>query len=224
MVFLTISKKITSVVGPVLLKTGLNVRNAISYVLPGGSKTSRTSSALRDNPYLDMMLMIPYAQKLISLAIYEKSAEVVTQYNDQQREKMQEKSSSLDQMYDSLFGQQQKQQQQYSKKSISELRVKVFEEKIRPSLLPNESWSDVMKWRFNVRVIKWARTEFLISKYGPAIREALDAYPQIRSSPQLSKHPTQRMLMNLARGRPLNSSSNSSYNTSSTTNNNKEKQ
>ena len=224
-------------IGPVLLRSGLTVRNVISYFAQGGNTKTTT---VKEFPYLDMMLMIPYAQKLISLAVYEESAQVVTQYNDQQRKKNKKSiaagsassgdgeesssSSSIDQMYDSLFGAQQQTHQQdqiQHSRTVSELRMQVLHEKIRPALLPNELWSDVMKWRFNARVLKWARTEFLISKYGPDVKEALDAYPQIRSSPQLSKHPTQRMLMNIARGRPINLKSKADQNTTTTTNSRK---
>jgi hypothetical protein len=167
MVFLTISKRVASAVGPGLLRTGLKVRNALSYI-----------TQKNDAPYLDMMLLIPYAQKLVSLAIYDESAQVVTKYNNRRAQ-----GSALDSMYDSLFGNNNNKNKnnnnnnnnnnndsQENAQTVSELRMQVLNEKIRPALTPNEEWSDVMKWRWNARMIKWARTEFLVSKYGPDVK------------------------------------------------------
>jgi hypothetical protein len=41
---------------------------------------------------------------------------------------------------------------------------------LRPALIPNDRWSDAMKWRWNSRVLKWARQEFVVSKYGPEVK------------------------------------------------------
>lgn len=183
MVFLTLSKKVTSLIGPTLFRTGLAARNILS-------RNSR-----KDAPYLDMIFLVPVAQKLISLAIYDESLKKVSSYKDKTRVE-----KALDSTYDALFG-KSKEDAEQEEIDISDIRIQVLDDNLRPALLPKDRWSDVLKWKWNARIIKWARKEFLVSKYGPQVKEALDAYPQLRASPQLSRHPTHKMLMNLARGR-----------------------
>lgn len=162
MVFLTLSKKIANTIGPALFRSGLMARNALVQKA--------------NSPYLDMMFLLPFSQKLISLAIYDDSRRVVSQFYKKGNDKM---DATL---------------------AISDLRLQVLSDNMRPALLPNEVWDDIDQWRWNLRVMKWARSEFLVSKYGPQVKEALDAYPQIRASPQLTPHPTHKLLLNLARG------------------------
>mmetsp|Transcript_8880 Transcript_8880/g.21712 ORF Transcript_8880/g.21712 Transcript_8880/m.21712 type:complete len:519 (+) Transcript_8880:2-1558(+) len=72
-------------------------------------------------------------------------------------------------------------------RKLSDMRIGVLDEYLRSSLIPNGLWSDIERnWRYHLRIIAWARKEFLISKYGPYIQEAMVAYPQLKSSPQLS--------------------------------------
>jgi hypothetical protein len=155
MVFLTISKKVTSVLGPVLFRSGLTARNLFKQH--------------KDSPYLDMAFLLPYSQKLISLAIYDESQKTISQAYDRQ-------SKQPTDMLQALFTNKDDspkaamEDEQASSNSISDLRVQVYNENIRPALLPNECWSDINSWRWNIRVMKWARTEFLISKYGPAVK------------------------------------------------------
>ena len=44
---------------------------------------------------------------------------------------------------------------------------------LRPALVPNEQWGDVVRWYFNTRFVKWARMEYLTAKYGDDVRMAL---------------------------------------------------
>jgi hypothetical protein len=157
MVFLTLSKRVTGLVGPVLFRTGLTTRNALLQL-------RNTQPTVNDSPYLDLFCLIPYAQKLISLAVYDESARVVSRFKDKSR-----MDQALDSTYDALFG-QSKQDQAREQASISELRVQVLDDQLRPALIPNDRWSDAMKWRWNSRVLKWARQEFVVSKYGPEVK------------------------------------------------------
>jgi hypothetical protein len=126
----------------------------------------------KDSPYLDMAFLLPYSQKLISLAIDDQSRKTVSQAYEYARQSKQPTN-----MIQALFTNKDnspkaamEDDEQASSISISDLRVQVYNEKIRPTLLPNECWSDINRWRWNIRVMKWARTEFLISKHGPAVK------------------------------------------------------
>jgi hypothetical protein len=152
MVLLTFSKKVTGLIGPLLMRTGLSARQAF---LRGQA---------RDSHYLDMLFLVRYAQKLISLEIYDESSNVVTKFKKQTRV-----DKFVDNTFDRMFG-TNVDEERMKKASIAELRVEVLADNLRPALINNEVWSDVMKWRLNFRVIKWARQEFLISKYGPEVK------------------------------------------------------
>jgi hypothetical protein len=117
-----------------------------------------------DSHYLDMLFFVRYAQKLISLEVNDESARVVTKFKKQTKV-----DQFVDNTFDRMFG-TNVDEERMKKASIAELRVEVLEDNLRPALINNEVWSDVMKWRFNFRVIKWARQEFLISKYGPEVK------------------------------------------------------
>eukprot|EP00934_Nitzschia_sp_Nitz4_P000433 Nitzschia sp. Nitz4//scaffold279_size24496//16175//17824//NITZ4_008383-RA/size24496-augustus-gene-0.8-mRNA-1//1//CDS//3329545400//433//frame0 len=202
MVLFTISKQITHIMGSAMFRTGLSLRNVLAMAV---------APRAGDTPYLDLWCGIPYSQKLLSLSVYDESARVVTKHKEASSVE-----KALDATYDALFGGAPPSAAEIaeSQRSIAELRLGVLDEHLRPALLPNEQWGDVLQWMWNPRIMKWARQEFLVAKYGPRVKEALDAYPQLRSSPQFSRHPTQRMLANIARGRldlkPLSSSSSTS--------------
>ena len=75
--------------------------------------------------------------------------------------------------YDALFGKSDEEEEASTmkkKKTIAQLRVQVLEDQLRPVLFPEEKWSDVFKWRWNARVVKWVRKEFLVAKYGPEVK------------------------------------------------------
>lgn len=187
-------------------RTVSNVKH--SHRRPGAS-ASASLSENENTPMLDMMLLIPTAQKLVSLAVYDESSDAVTKYYRQQQQEQQQRQSkmtSMDATVESLsmgFKKQRNKRQQATSTTtttttsssdatdwptkVSELRLQVLSGKIRPALIPNDVWSDVWQyWKFYPHMIKWIRQEFLISKYGPYIKEAMDAYPQLRTSPQLS--------------------------------------
>ena len=164
MVFLTLSKKVTGVIGPLLFRTGLSARNVLSR------------SAKNDAPYLDMALLIPYAQKLMSLAVYDESQRMVSAYKDKSRV-----DQALDDTYDALFG-KSKEDEEMEQASISEIRIQVLDDYLRPALLPNDRWEDTSKWRWNFRVMKWARMEFLVSKYGPKVKASCFSFDARRAT------------------------------------------
>ena len=200
MVVYTASKKLTHLISPSLLKWGLAARNGILGLRGGTNPPQHT-------PYLDAACGIPLAQKLLSLTIYDLSAATVARHRRSTAARSVEKA--LDTTYDALFGlgansvdtDESSTGESKQQKSLANLRVEVLEETLRPILLPNELWDDVERWRDYPRLLAWVRREFLIAKHGPSVKEALDAYPQLRNAAQLGRHPTQRFLLNLARGR-----------------------
>mmetsp|Transcript_19407 Transcript_19407/g.47937 ORF Transcript_19407/g.47937 Transcript_19407/m.47937 type:complete len:555 (-) Transcript_19407:39-1703(-) len=213
MVFLTASKQITSLIGSPLLRFGLAARSS-NLFLPFGGGGGGPSSALpvissleqkqRDTPYLDMTLLIPFSQKLLSLALYDESQKVVSRHF---REQEKEDGSS---MLKSLYQKEQSSSPSNdtddglsttTNEELSNLRIQAYNEVIRKSLLPQESYSNLQAWMGHLRILKWARAEFLISKYGPMVKEAMDAYPQLRASPQFQRNPKHNFLLQLARGR-----------------------
>jgi hypothetical protein len=72
-----------------------------------------------------------------------------------------------------------------TKKQIRNERLEILEKYVRAALVPNETWSDVLRWRSMSHLKSWLRSEYLIAKYGADVREALVAYPQLRLSPQI---------------------------------------
>ena len=228
MVFLTLSRissTITKWVGPSVFRTGLYLR---SKLVVGSSNDAATPARNNNNYWIDMMFLIPYSQKVLSLAIYE---ETKLRIEDFYRELQDKNDKVIAVNDDDPEITKLNKLEQYTTstvshtKQISELRLNVLEDILRPSLLPNELWGiDVEdKWRYNIRLVSWIRKEYLVAKYSPYISEALVAYPQIRQSPQIQT-PTQRQfLLNIMnRGIFTTSTSNNDHisdhdNTSNTT-------
>jgi hypothetical protein len=96
-------------------------------------------------------------------------------------------------------------------------RIEILNETMQPILVPTlpkdatitsttaaketAIQQDITRWKDNPHFLKWFRTQTLLAQYGPLVKEALDAYPQLRHSPQLSRSPLQYKLLQLARGR-----------------------
>lgn len=152
MVLLSLVKKVGGLLGPFMMRSGLSARQMLLRF------------GVKESPYMDLILLIRHAQKLISLEVYEESAVTVTKFK--QHTKV---DKIVDDVYDRMFG-KNAEEEELRKASISKLRLKVLEEYLRPALVDNEVWSDVLKWRLNFRVLKWARTETLVSKYGPEVK------------------------------------------------------
>jgi hypothetical protein len=71
MVLLALSKKITGLTGPLLMRTGLSARRAFSR------------GQVRDSHCLDVLFLVWHAQNLISLEVNDESARVVTKFKKQ---------------------------------------------------------------------------------------------------------------------------------------------
>lgn len=183
--FFYISKYVTKWIGPPLFRKGLSLRNKLAPVSGVGTTTAN------NNYWLDMACMVPYSQKLLSLAIYDesrrKTSEFRKEYHREQESKQQGVSSSNSSSQQEAMMAMTMMMDPKAVRRLSEIRLNVLDEYLRPSLISNNLWSDIEdNWRYNNRIVAWARKEFLISKYGPYIQEALVAYPQLRNSPQLS--------------------------------------
>jgi len=156
--------------------------------------------ASTNNYWMDMACMVPYSQKLLSLAIYDESKqramEFRKQYNQEQQEQSKDRSKAAASIASSFSSSSSQKAAIMAMtmmtdpnaiRRLSDVRIQVLDDYLRPSLIPNQLWSDIeQSWRYNLRIVAWARKEFLIGKYGPYIQEALVAYPQLRNSPQLS--------------------------------------
>jgi hypothetical protein len=114
---------------------------------------------LRDNPRVDALCGLPLAQKLIQIEVHDESKEQVM-------------AEAVKNPY-------------FTEQDESAARIRVFERFLRPVLIPNARWSDVRKWQFHSRLIKWVRAEFLIAKYGSSVRRIFRSFPTLRKSPQL---------------------------------------
>lgn len=147
MVLLSFSKRLNRWLGPFLLHQGVKAR----YAVAGG--------ILRDNLFADSVCLLPLAQKLIQIEVY-----------DDTKSQVQEQASK-----------------ELTADDEAATRIRVLESYLRPALVKNEVWSDVRKWQFHTRLVKWARTEFLLAKHGAAIRSTLNNFPAIRKSPQLMR-------------------------------------
>lgn len=223
MVLFTLSKHLTRLIGPPLFRNGLALRNWFAPPLspvvtdrgddendnngrqtqPGvigisSSSSSRTQPWFGDrsnNYLLDMTFLIPYSQKLLSLAAYD-------EMKRQEEEALRSYSSSI-RRDAQPGGKASSSSSPPTPATPSDVRVRVLEDVLRPCLLPTLRWSpDVERgWRYNVRVVAWARSELLVAKHGPAIRHALEAYPTLRASPQLQRRSgaAGSLLLNLAR-------------------------
>jgi hypothetical protein len=169
MVFLNLTKSFNQWLGPFLLRNGLRAR----YVLGQG--------VIRDSPQTDALLWIPLAQKLISLEVHDECQKAILKgrVEPSWREYISggTKSSEPSETAEGTSP---------NRPSDAELRLQVLEKYLRPALVKNEQWSNVQTWQFHNRFRQWARTEFLVAKHGPDLRGALDAFPAVRRSPQLT--------------------------------------
>jgi len=144
---------------------------------------------IKDNSFLDNILLIKWAQKLVSLEVHDDCLKLMADASSNNNNSMDE---WIDRTFDSIFGASAEE----AKRKImprSERRVSVLEQYLRPALVQQEKWSDVMKWNFNRHFIKWARTEFLRAKHGTAVQDSLQTYPKLRQSPQLSAMSSRRL-------------------------------
>ncbi len=180
MVFFYVSKHVTKWIGPPMFRNGLRLRNRLSPPQKPGVGTAN------NNYWVDMACMIPYSQKLLSLTVYDESKRLAAEFRKQHQKEQQEASKPLSKAEETMAVISMMTDPVATSK-LSDLRVDVLDSFLRPALIPNDRWSDIEdNWRYNLRIVAWARKEFLIGKYGPYIQEAMVAYPKLRNSPQLS--------------------------------------
>ena len=179
-----------------------------------------------------MACLIPYSQKIISLAIHDESKHRMIDFRQQRQEQQQRSKVEADNKNNNTTTTLAEDTMKMMTdpvvtRRLSNIRVAVLDEYLRQSLLPNNRWSDVENnWRYHLRVVAWARKEFLISKYGPHIQEAMMAYPQLRNSPQLLGTTTggsggslrrRRMFLDLVHRGEINLDNNESNNSTTMT-------
>lgn len=178
MVLFSLSRRINKIVGPPALRYGLTARYAL------GSPT-------RDSPFLDAFLFIPFSQKMVSLEVQEDAADKL--------KKASKTPSAFDKFaettFDRLFGKGAP-EEYHTLEEVKAMnpRMQAFENYMRPILVPNETWSDVLRWQFHVRFVNFVRVEYLQAKWGLDLKEAIEAYPKLRMGPQASATRMKRKL------------------------------
>lgn len=147
MVLYTVSNYVTHWMAPRLFRVGIALRNHFPR------STSYT---------YDFFCGLPMAQTMLSLKLYDESTKRVAQ--QQQQQSTADPHHDPDERFDL-----------YASMAIK-TRLKVLQEHLRPALTPNNLWSDVHQWNWNLRILKWVRQEVLIAKYGPLVkvRNSLD--------------------------------------------------
>jgi hypothetical protein len=162
MVFLTLSQKVNQFLGPAMLRNGLRAR----YALGRG--------VVHDNPTLDNFLLIPLAQKLISL---------------ESREEMQQATllgKVAPSWLERIFSRNSQDEEEDATPLVdAEIRVKVLERYLRPVLCRNNRWSEVRRWQFHPRFLKWARAEYLLARHGDHLQAVMGAFPSLQKTLQL---------------------------------------
>lgn len=155
--------------GPIALRYGLNLR----YALQGG--------VIRESIWRDQFAMLPLAYRILS-------AELRDTWRLEQEKKLH--GSSNDWLGSFLSSGTISSSTAESKQEVAEQdstapsstttatddataatahRMKLLEGTLRPALIPNERWSDVLLWQFHHRTVQWARTEYLMAVHWPTI-------------------------------------------------------
>lgn len=178
MVLFSLSRRINKIIGPPALRYGLSLRYALG-------------SATRDNAILDAFLLIPFSQKMVSLEVQEDAAEKI--------KKASTAPSAFDKIaertFDRLFGKGAPEEYHTLEQvKATNPRMETFESYMRPILVPNEKWSDIMRWQFHVRFVNFVRVEYLAAKWGLDLKDAIEAYPKLRIGPQASATRMKRKL------------------------------
>lgn len=193
--FSTLTSKINRNLAPFLLKHGLSAR----FILAMGK--------IRDNPFLDACLLIPFTQKILQVEIQEMALEMRKQ-NQVEDPKLMKRTSVIDdwaeQMFDRFIlpkldqshtdednsirkNKEDDTKRLENEKRKTNPRLYAFESVLRPILVPKDEWADIERWRFHTRFCKWLRAEYLICKYSEDIRRALSVYTKLNVTPLLTK-------------------------------------
>ena len=174
MLFATAVKKINRLIAPAILKHGLSAQ----FILSRGNA--------KDNPYLDYALLLPFAQKLLSIEIQEIAQEKKMKLLKEKNKKPSAFDEFVDKVWDKYLEPMSIKEE--VKKSSGNLRLDAFEDIIRPILTPTNEWVNIEHYRFNQRFIKWLRSEYLVCKFEEDIRNALSVHTQLKVTPLLQKN------------------------------------
>ena len=180
-----LSSRFNKAIATSLLRYGLSAR----YLLGRG--------IIRDNPFLDSLLLIPFSQKLISIETQGDVRKAAT--TDSKTYSPSFFDKFVDYAWDKFFANKLIGNEIIAKKD-KHPDIDIFESYIRQAILPNDKWSDVTRWHFNHRFIRWARNEFLIAKHGSDVREALQMYPELKRVPVRRKGKFGSMVLSLVKG------------------------
>jgi len=181
--FSALTSKFNRTVAPFVLKHGLSAR----FVLALGK--------IKDNPFLDGLLMIPFSQKLLEIEVQDMALEA------KQPTKV---KSKLDIWTETIFDsyilprlasttnqqeeiEEQERERIEQQKKNDNPRLYAFETYLRPILTPNDEWADIERWRFHARFCKWLRSEYLICKYSQDIKRALSTHSKLNVTPLLQR-------------------------------------
>lgn len=157
MAILTLSQKFNQWLGPTLLRSIIRFR----YALGNG--------VITDNKLLDTVLLLPIAQRLISLEVHDESQTLIQNWIN----------SGLD-----FSG--------GKNNDPATIRLRVLDKYLRSVLVPTESWKDIQRWRFYHPIVKWARMEYLQARYGANVYSIVTSGSAFRKSPQLFSTPVSR--------------------------------
>jgi hypothetical protein len=177
MLFATITKKLNRLIAPPLLKYGLTARHVL------------TQGNIINTPYLDYILLLPFSQALLSIEIQE----IAKEQRFRQIEAKNKVPSAFDKFVDRVWDQYLEPlsfptvDKGATQNPSKNPRLDAFQEYVRPILTPQNQWSDIERFRFNQRFIKWLRSEYLICKYESDIRDALKTYTQLKVTPLLGQ-------------------------------------
>jgi len=191
----TLSTKFNKAIATFLLRNGLTAR----FILGWG--------VIRDNPILDSFLLLPFAQKLISIEVQDDVTTLLS--------KKKEIPTLFDQWVDRIWDRFIEPIHPYKKDAKGEQlsneevninntslqvnrinnnpRLKILESYLRPALVPTNEWIDITRWQFNNRFLKWVRGEYLIAKYGLDVKEALRSHPSLRIAHLQQKRQERRL-------------------------------
>jgi hypothetical protein len=155
-----------------------------------------------------MLFLIPYSQKLLSLAIYEESKlrthsfqETLAgninnkiDYPDDRTVQVPSHKKNVSRMEATTTTTTKNHALQLSK-----IRLHILNDILRPTLMSTERWGPDVEdsWRYHIRLVAWLRKEWLLAAHGPYIQQAMMAYPSMRTSPQLQPSKRRRFVMDL---------------------------
>jgi hypothetical protein len=173
---------------PFCLKHGLSLRHRLSR--------SRFGNIFHDNPTLDAMLLLPVFQTIlaqeIELEAYSKTS-IFNKYTGGMLHRVSE-SDSIPKMTTT----RNKHESDNPATTVSTTpHVIVMEQYLRPILVPNEKWSDILRWMFHIRFVRFLRKEYLRARFGRDLQNIFSRYPKLSRGPQVVRKPRAEQLLSL---------------------------